>query len=968
VRSTPSSHATLIPAACRVLSRSLPDLMNVGGTPPSALGQASIDIMHGLPRYGSGEHTLGVIDPGNSDTYETNKNYAVGIILPFGILIGLGLLTWSSCFGFCAARACCDSCGKRAATRSYTSRDQVCLKVWIILSAMVFVVLFGIGIVSNAAVSSSLDESYKRSDAVVELLYEFNGPVKKMSISAADALAQVEYLNTTVYSALPSPAQAAGYIDCTNLMYSTVTAEQQLLVAIAPITGSSSPSGSNRALNFTLLSLEMRAIRPAATALQKQLPPEIPNLVGVNTTLQAVGPQPLYTDGVLPSQRVSTAQNLFLNGSSTGALFSSQLDPTLNLLQPTVQPLRNVLGRYEQSAQTCGATTQQAVYNEVNSGSVTAQTRSDIAALNQSIALLPSLSEFNAAMNNFQTYFTALTAIASTLTTSLDSYRSAIADLSLPPAFTSVLTSMQTSVPTYQAAQSSANANTTRLQSSLRQTGISTSAFSAQVTQLSLDLQSAQTAVQSLKEAGSTSNTTAGGAPSLGDTMKMVNYTLPQLNCIRPIFSQLLSLNKTILILPDQVTQLLERRNQLLVQLQRITRVQYDLTASYYALSSFNSSLSGFPNLTTTIQATNALATAVAQFPDCQQASVQLGQIQTAMDTMTGGYLSSLQSGYSSFTTAATNAQSDVNSVAAALDDLSAAIQQVAPQLQAHTTYASNLATVVTALQPDLTAVYQQSIQPAFTPIVDPLRTRFLGELQAYATVFATAPDRARLDASLSALSANITSTLSSDGSISSTLNNLQTAAQAYTDSTPVFTALNGIYLSQTQAPLAPLFTTLPHLALNASLSRFPDVSSQATLVSQSQSGLQSQSSVFKLLEADLQTSRGFLTRDDVDTMQNNINAMVNIVTNFPDLNSSLSSLSLAAHGLSTATNSLSSYHHEYYVARQTTVVFKNHIDWLRLLGYLLVLLVPTCVSVCGFTAWLGKRPSVYRGRGSGEA
>jgi hypothetical protein len=50
---------------------------------------------------------------------------------------------------------------------------------------------------------------------------------------------------------------------------------------------------------------------------------------------------------------------------------------------------------------------------------------------------------------------------------------------------------------------------------------------------------------------------------------------------------------------------------------------------------------------------------------------------------------------------------------------------------------------------------------------------------------------------------------------------------------------------------------------------------------------------------------------------------------------------------------------HEYYVARQSTVVFKNHIDWLRLLGYMLVLFVPVCVAGCGFIGWFWKKPLV---------
>jgi hypothetical protein len=234
--------------------------MNVGGEPPASLGQAGINLLHSLPRYGGGSNTLGVVDPGNAETFEENKKYAIGVALPFGIALLLALVTWSACGGFCCARSCCNSCGGRTASRAYTSKDQLWLKIGIIILAAAFIVLFFIGVVSNAAVSSSIDKAYLKSDALVEHLFQFNAPIKTMSDVATDALRQVQSLNSDVLTQLPDAAAVASYIDCSTTMYDTIQAELVLLTQIAPITGSALPStggSTGPVLNLTGLAQQL---------------------------------------------------------------------------------------------------------------------------------------------------------------------------------------------------------------------------------------------------------------------------------------------------------------------------------------------------------------------------------------------------------------------------------------------------------------------------------------------------------------------------------------------------------------------------------------------------------------------------------------------------------------------------------------------------------------------------------------
>ena len=53
-------------------------LMNVGAKPPATLGDATISLLHSLPRWDGAPNKLGRVDPSNDDDVDEAVKYALG--------------------------------------------------------------------------------------------------------------------------------------------------------------------------------------------------------------------------------------------------------------------------------------------------------------------------------------------------------------------------------------------------------------------------------------------------------------------------------------------------------------------------------------------------------------------------------------------------------------------------------------------------------------------------------------------------------------------------------------------------------------------------------------------------------------------------------------------------------------------------------------------------------------------------
>jgi len=233
---------SVVPQQARADERTV--LMNVGGDPPASLSSACISLIHSLPRLEGAPSQLDAIRMDNSQSEEDMKQYAIGLLLPIGIIILLALLTWGIWIGFCCDRWCynrCDRCGGREATRQYTSKDQLYLKIGSIILLAASLVLFFIGLVSNAQISSSTDDTYVNSDKLVEHVFRLNAPLGDMRAATDDAYSALQSFNATLFAHLPSPELADAYVACVHTVYGQVQREGRMMLGYNPVTESGYP-------------------------------------------------------------------------------------------------------------------------------------------------------------------------------------------------------------------------------------------------------------------------------------------------------------------------------------------------------------------------------------------------------------------------------------------------------------------------------------------------------------------------------------------------------------------------------------------------------------------------------------------------------------------------------------------------------------------------------------------------------
>jgi hypothetical protein len=920
---------TLCFFASHVLADERTVLMNVGGSPPPSLGKAGINILHGLPRYGGAPNTLGIVDPNDSERFDENKKYALGVALPFGIALGLGLLTWWTCWGFCCARACCNSCGGRTASRAYTTKDQLWLKIGTIILGAASITLFFIGVVSNAAVSASIDQAYLHSDALVEHLYQFNSPIKDMSVISTNALQQVQNLNSSVLAQLPDQPTRNDWSACAALMYQVVQAELQLLVQTAPITGSTTtdPSVTPASYNLPSLAQQMQSVQASAKAFP-DLSGQAALAAAHNKSLSNILPSPATTGAINPARSVAQGQALFKSaGPTLAANLSNQLNPSLTAAQPSIQPFRTLLGQYESSATTFPLKDQLLLYQHINTNNASAVTVGEITNFNTSLAQLPNTAAFLTALNNFQTAFGDMRGISLSIATTLAAYQSNMAGLVALPGFDSLLAKLRASVPY--------PTNTAALESSFRSTDPTLATFTQQVSSFSMNLQASMSGIDDLRRVQT--NISANGAstvitingttiitnPNLHQSLQIVNRTLPQVVCIKPVLSQLKLLNDTVLVLPQRISDLLSRRQQILIQLSRLSRVQYDLQQSFNNLGAISTVLGTFPNMTTISNAMVGLNTALGLFPNLTLAANAVKQLSTDLSTITDAQLLSLQLGFQGLNQSVIQAQSDINTFANALSSLRTTILSI-PQTGFTTQiiYANSIAQAVSTIRSDLDSVVSQSRQPGFTAsggIQDPLKSSFLSKLQSYTQIFQSGPSTARtaLLSSLGSLLTNIPSVLSTQSNIPTRISQLQTAGNNYPDAQPVWTLVQEITsMTQQGGTFSTLFSGQAYRVLNASISTLPNMTTSATQITTFSNTLSNSpgSSSLKQLESDLTTAQNFMQALDLVVLDETLDAMSSLENGFPDLDTPLGSLGVASSGLTNAQEKLTNYR-EYKIA-----------------------------------------------------
>lgn len=931
-------------------------LMNVGSDPPSVLGKASIDIMHSLPRYGGGKTQMGIIDPDDDQLWDDLKDYVLGILLPFGVALGLGLITWTSCWTFCCGRSCCNSCGGRTASRSYTKKDQLYLKIGIVLLGAGCITLFVLGIISNAAVSSSLDDTYANSDALVEHIFKFNGPISDMNAIAHDALAQVRGLNASVLKQLPTAAEAVAWSACASTMLALTQSELLLLTQSSPLTGSVvTDTGGATPPNFNLSSLaqQLSAVSQGRSTLpdltdQSRLAAEY------NRSLANGVLQPIETTSKLTTT-ISTSQSMFRQSSLTSSNITGVLYPLLGTTSPTIEPLRSLTQQYVTSGMTSTLTEQQSLYNHINTNDVSMTTVNETNRLDLSLNQLPSSNDYIQALNMFDVQFQQLRSISSNLAFTFGTYVTLLTDLQMnvSPNFSQIVTNLQE----YRFPNDSSS-----LETSLRTTSTSVNTFVKAVGELAPNLHTTivEGGLENLYHIQT--NTSYSSSPNLAQSLRTVNTSLTTTNgCASNVLTRLLNLNQTVVQLTSRINGLVSRRSQLLVQLQRLGRIKYDLGQTYIQLSSLQSILGTFPNLTLIEQGISELNHSTSLFEiDLNEAANMIQTTTRNLNNLTPMNLEALKIGYDTYLNATRSATLDVTNFETVLRSLQTSIASFPNNFGTYTLYATTLAGRVSELRPILDQVLP--IIRSATSLTQPLKGNFLTRLQAFTTVFSLRPDHDSLFNMLNQLDQKINVTRNTTyTSIVNRLSMLESSATTYADSSSVSVALNGVATAtRPNNPLGNLIEGTPYRRLNLSLTILPNLTTSLIELTQFSQRLEASSGLASLrqVEYEIQSGQDFIQQADVTELSIGLTAMAQLSNSFPDLVSPIESLELAAKGLQDATDTMIDYRHEYYVARQSTVVFKNHIDWLRLLGFMLVLFVPICVTACGLISWTMKKPS----------
>jgi len=216
----------------RSLAASLPRTSVLKGFSPGNFGSFGFQSVSQAelrtPLFFGDEAPAGYVHDSSNDTSnatykassdETEQfllNTVLSLSLVLAICIVLALLIMLTCSGFCAGRGCCNSCGSRRATQKYSKRQVWCERIAIALFFAAMVVCAVLNLMASSELSRAIDRSFEQSDGLVDYLY---GAVAPPVLSAAStiqsrAIPSVLTLQSTILDALPSHSEIGQYKAC----------------------------------------------------------------------------------------------------------------------------------------------------------------------------------------------------------------------------------------------------------------------------------------------------------------------------------------------------------------------------------------------------------------------------------------------------------------------------------------------------------------------------------------------------------------------------------------------------------------------------------------------------------------------------------------------------------------------------------------------------------------------------------
>ena len=409
-------------------------IMDMSGDIPGPLGSLSKSILHSTPRYNGAPKSLPQVK--SNDPQGSAKPYMEGLIVPFCIPLLLALLMYMDCCVFCSFRCCCDKCGGRHATRKYEEKEQKWLKITLLLMFAGTITLFGIGLVSNSAISKTLDKAYVATDKVVEYIYSYYYPFNSMLLATEDAYTQAAYLNNTIFPLIPSAETCRSYQQCLAATHTLLKLEMQIQNDITALIFNTSASSAAAAAASSNSTLQLGALNARLASTQQALL-HLNNFTAVNSGFLGLNNSLAFF--AAPTSRVPSIQTNIQrtyssivqvnNGNQTIIHLRNLQDYVVNNSTGSgenniiIQPLLSYINQYSFSLSLLPNLTQ--LYMNISTNTnAPANIQSSLIQLNTSLSLLPDFSAWNAALVSYDIILSQLTANTSALLTALTSYRS----------------------------------------------------------------------------------------------------------------------------------------------------------------------------------------------------------------------------------------------------------------------------------------------------------------------------------------------------------------------------------------------------------------------------------------------------------------------------------------------------------------------------------------------------------------
>lgn len=933
---------SVVPQQARADERTV--LMNVGGDPPASLSSACISLIHSLPRLEGAPSQLDAIRMDNSQSEEDMKQYAIGLLLPIGIIILLALLTWGIWIGFCCDRWCynrCDRCGGREATRQYTSKDQLYLKIGSIILLAASLVLFFIGLVSNAQISSSTDDTYVNSDKLVEHVFRLNAPLGDMRAATDDAYSALQSFNATLFAHLPSPELADAYVACVHTVYGQVQREGRMMLGYNPVTESGYP----------IISLMPQQIAEMETTVSNTLvglQNESSHMQSFNTLLSTNLPNPLYEAGIVPATNFTLGQMRFQRGVEDATFIDQNFTTTIDESDGPTNELHGSMQQYVSSESIMPLTKLQSLQDHILNNDSSSATQSEVHALNDAVAALPSVaSSVQQQITTFQSSLDTVRTATSTLRLIMDAIQISLKNIDIP-VYTAALETARDGVPNIQVPAS--------LVSELQ----------ARHAQMRDAMNQSNVLVESILSANQ-SFTIISTNSSLNDSLraysKAVNSSLASTSCIQPLYDDLLAVNGSMIIFDPHVVSLLDRRSIILTKLQHASRIHSTMAVALSKLPTLQAAVETFPDMDVLLRLNQSLS----DFPDTAWAATMLQEMQhTLTQVMTPTYLNSILAQLAGLQSAMDAAASDVANYTNAIHELDAAIYAFPTDFTPFSNYGSSIAQRVSDMSSDLATVTAQVNTAGWVGgagISEPTRSSFLVSLDSYIDVFAARPNHTQLTDQLDTFNTTKQSVRANEGNVTGHLIELDHAVTPIPPTQDFVDTLRAVWRNTTSSSVSPLPTLLDgsaYTTLEMGLNSTSVPSNWTALrleVDATATSIGATRPSFQGLVREFPDHGTYMSEEDSLVLEATVRSMEEVGSALPDVNSTLDSLGRATSGLADAQNTLVDSRHDYYVVRQTTVRFKNRIDWLRLLAFLLIMFVPVCIGICGIVSWAGKKP-----------